>query len=112
MNLTPLAIALQGIGYGSFLTAVQGLAESGASWLIVLEGIPSAETFGRPTIRAISGSRRGFRPAVLEPLLPHRIVGAGAIQSAEAVGRPRIVPGPLSPWARRRRDEEELLLVA
>jgi hypothetical protein len=26
LQLTPLAIALQGIGYGTFLTAVQGLA--------------------------------------------------------------------------------------
>lgn len=26
LQLTPLAVALQGIGYGSFLTAVQGLA--------------------------------------------------------------------------------------
>lgn len=111
MNLTPLAIALQGIGYGAHLAAVQGLADAaGGTDTIVCVSIDSAEAFGLPRIGAARGAFRVSRPV---PIMrtPHTLRGVGGLASAQAFGRPRIVPGNLSPQARRRKDEAELLLI-
>jgi hypothetical protein len=43
---------------------------------------------------------------------PHHIGGAGGIASRAAIGHPIVVPGRLTPAARRRKDETELLLMA
>lgn len=101
MTLTPLAVALQGIGYGEHLTALQGLAEAaGGSGAIVCESIVSAEAFGEPRVEALSSSHpvsfwRGHGGMPPRRLRIHVISGVGNIASANAVGRPAVTAQPM-----------------
>lgn len=51
LQLTPLAVALQGIGYGTFLTAVQGLAVFDEPGPPVITLLPQG-AHGKPRRRA------------------------------------------------------------
>jgi hypothetical protein len=106
------------------------VAVPGGAWDVFATGIASTEQVGAPVVGDAvdqAGGGAGYFPRkrrlprqrvprIREPQIyeapPHHIGGAGNIVSLAAVGRPYIDPGRLTPTARRRKDERELLLMA
>ena len=89
-TLTPLAVALQGIGYGTLLESLQGLVA------VTIAPTPKGAGFW-PDLRR-----------VYEPPPPRR-VAVRSIGTAEAFGVPRVT---LKGRSRERRRAEELSLLS
>lgn len=69
-NLTPLAVALQGIGYGTLLTSLQGL-------VAVTVAPPYVADEPQGSMGRIPAKRRVRRSGIATALLPHEVQWAG-----------------------------------
>jgi len=86
--------------------------------IISCVGITSAEAFGQPVVSSeqVAGAwdgwaRRRHQLPLAKTQPVHQIACIG-MPGREGIGHPLVIPGPLSPAARRRKDETELLLLA
>ena len=92
------------------------ISDIGGNAQIVGAGdIASGEAFGAPQLAWLVGGANAWwgapRNVVNYPIASRVIIGAGAIESAIAIGRPALLWGVAPSLLRRRRQEDELLLI-